>query len=298
MSSRLLQMKFMQRAAASSQPSSPRTPGSTTANVPSLVSTDTHSDRPNKRPRLSTDIADSPLSRQQSHDSFVDLGEERRREEALEWAARERGETRWHLKAANGIDTPGSSAASPLPTASNQSTAQRFVEITRDEIDDSTWAAGSTGRVAGRLSFGRKPTNTAVEAFNADVGAGGQGSDDDSSGTSDVDESNDGRGVEDGEGYQPRDVDGLAHDAAQRARVEWKSKRSAERARSADMARERRRKEVRLNGPSSGGRGRGGSAGISSGGSTPNGRRSFGGGGGNSSAGRYDRKRSSGGYGR
>lgn len=124
MSSRLLTMKFMQRAAASSTASSPSTPQS--------------EEKSSKRRKLSH----SP-SAQQSIDALVDqtavrkalADEERKRQEAVVRNAAESGDARWVLN----TQKTGATRSSPVQTPLN------VVQVGFAQIDSSDNTDGQVG---------------------------------------------------------------------------------------------------------------------------------------------------------
>lgn len=147
MSSRLLTMKFMQRAAATGPKSAPSTPES----------------RPSKRPRLSEPVKRAPndntdLQRVQG----ALAAEELKRQQALGRQAADAGDSRWELdlpslptvQALNVVRAGYTVIDSPSATASrvaNGTVAETFSNHEEGEEEDDALSI----QTSGRRSFGR-----------------------------------------------------------------------------------------------------------------------------------------------
>ncbi|KAJ9639863.1 hypothetical protein H2199_006096 [Coniosporium tulheliwenetii] len=228
MSSRLLTMKFMQRAAAT--PTSPQTP----------------TGPPNKRRRLSSTTTTPPAAEPARPATDLEAlqavlaAEEEKRVQAIERLAAEAGDTRWVL-----------SFREPDADAAGQG-GLTVVNAGFAAIDD----AGSYDEerderpTVGRRSFGKpiksqQMQNGATPASTSDAESSSSASDDDG---------------------DPGDLDSVIRSArkgaAAEVRAQRKSKKAAKEAESARLAYQRRTKAVGLNGTSSissgGGRNAGG----------------------------------------
>ncbi|PSK36767.1 hypothetical protein B9Z65_1950 [Elsinoe australis] len=252
MSSRLLTMKFMQRASASRNPSSPSNApdsASATPDASSNTAPATPSHPPAKKQRLSNGASAPSYTPQQHRQTEQErivaeavAAEERKREEALDRLGREKGESKWVLSTA------------PAVGGGEDEGEGRFVTVGLGQIDaeDAGWEECRGLGSRGRRTFGR------VVKRKGDVEG--------EVGSEDSEEEGDSESESEDEG--PMDVDGLIHrgrsEAAERARRELKEKRREEGRKSSTMASERRGRGMNLNslrgGISSGGgsSGRGG----------------------------------------
>ncbi|KAK4565880.1 hypothetical protein LTR86_003729 [Recurvomyces mirabilis] len=247
MSSRLATMKFMQRASASPS-STPSTP----------------SDPPSKRQRLSNGTFNSiPSSAAQREARLVEeaiAAEAKKREDALEREAADRGESKWYLSYKQ-PNTPG--AESVLKVVSAGYSSLDGAGTTRGEDSDEELVEQARPKFVGRKSFG-KFNKTVEKQQNPDL----------SSSDSDGDENEDSENNEDDEDESDDPTGAKAmitadrKEAGDKARAERKARKHAEKAEALRLADERRKKHVKLNkltGISSGG-GSGGGGGGSSGG--------------------------------
>ncbi|KAK0122008.1 hypothetical protein ONS95_010273 [Cadophora gregata] len=227
MSSRLLTMKFMQRAAHSSSPSaappSPDEPSPkrrridlSSTGTPSKVNVDALADRKAIQAALAS--------------------EEAKRQSALEKQAAEAGDTRWVLS----FEDQQHSAPSPtlalrvIQTGfANLDTSPSQFRITDDESDDHT-------SMVGRRSFGR---------FNKVLEKQQDISMEDSSETDDEDDESKSSGS-DSDSHDPTGalIKASRQEAANRARAERKAKKRAAKAEAEELAKKRRKDVVNLNG--------------------------------------------------
>jgi len=137
MSSRLLTMKFMQRAAAS--PSSPSTPPGP----------------PTKKQRLSNDSAAStPSTAQLSDAQIVEealASGEQRRTQALEKEAADRGETKWYLS----FTEPRAFTAQQPMRVVSAGYSMLDHDVPRERVEqEEDGSEPETANVPGRRSFG------------------------------------------------------------------------------------------------------------------------------------------------
>ncbi|RYP15062.1 hypothetical protein DL765_005956 [Monosporascus sp. GIB2] len=214
MSSRLLTMKFMQRAAAtSSTASSPRTPES--------------EEQSSKRQKVSHTPA-TP----QSIDSLVDQAavkkalaeEERKRQEALVRHAAESGDARWVLDTGVTKMTTGNEVQRPL----------NVVQVGFAQIDSSDNADDHI----------ESPDASHSPAQN------NKGSDsDDSDSDSDSDSGSDDVNGTGRQSYGSQPGTPVSTGRGDEARKILQSKRNAERAKATQLAEQRRKKEIKLNKP-------------------------------------------------
>ncbi|OBT57717.1 hypothetical protein VE04_02433 [Pseudogymnoascus sp. 24MN13] len=230
MSSRLLTMKFMQRAAASSPLSSPSTP-----DQPSAKRQKT---RPDDSPLAGFDV--NALANQKAIETAL-ASEEAKRQIALDKQASEAGDTRWVLNfERNGSETG--------PVRGNLKIQQAsFSAIDRDSaatprVIYQAEEASDNAIFAGRRSFGK--FNRKLEKLQDPEG-------DDSS---DSDSDNDSGEQEDAEGSNSDDDDPTSQlmktardEAAKKLKAERKSKRKAEKAELLRLAEKRKKKNVKLN---------------------------------------------------
>ncbi|RYP69253.1 hypothetical protein DL771_006221 [Monosporascus sp. 5C6A] len=227
MSSRLLTMKFMQRAAATSS----------TASSPSTSQSEEQSSKRQK-------VSHSPAP-PQSIDSLVDQAavkkalaeEERKRQEALVRHAAESGDARWVLDTQATKMTTGNGVQRPL----------NVVQVGFAQIDSSDNADDNIGSQDGSYSPAQNNRGSDSDDSNSDS--------DSDSGSDDVN----GTGRQ-SYGSQPGTPVNTGR--GDEARKILQSKRNAERAKATQLAEQRRKKEVKLNRP----RGSSGLASISSGG--------------------------------
>ncbi|KAG8627909.1 hypothetical protein KVT40_003782 [Elsinoe batatas] len=234
MSSRLLTMKFMQRASAStshspsqSQPNSPSTPSAPPSKKQRLSN---GSSLPSYTPDRQRETSQERIVRESIQ------AEEAKRDEALERLGREKGETRWVLSTLTHGDEEGENEDWDGGVAGG-----RFRIVGLGEID----RENAEGESVGRRTFGR--------ALPKMRGRAGEEEEGDERGSSESgSDSRSGSGSEEDE---LEDVDSLIQrgrsEAAERARREMKEKR-----------RERGREGSRMASERRGGRG----GGISSGG--------------------------------
>lgn len=227
-------MKFMQRAAAAApNPSTPTTP-----------------DEPSPKRRKKD--SDSPSRPMTNIDELVDqravqaaiAAEEAKREAALERQGAEAGDTRWVL-----------SFEDQMGAKTNPKLAIRVVQAGYANLDvpsssnsksieeDSSWEDNPI--IVGRRSFGR---------FNKVLEKQQDPSMEDSSSESDseVDEDKDSEesNSDDDDDDDPTSelIKASRAEAAERAKAERKAKKKAEKAQSLELARQRKNKEVKLNG--------------------------------------------------
>ncbi|KAL2040759.1 hypothetical protein N7G274_006738 [Stereocaulon virgatum] len=221
MSSRLMTMKFMQRAAASAPPSTPQL-RPLYQELP-----------PSKRQKPSNAVSTAtPPSELQMIQSGLDEQEQKRRN-ALEKLAEEAGETKWVLSTMNNV-------------AEVATVGLRVAKVGYSDIDQDAWKPASVGR----RSFGK---------FNKELKARQGGTAGNSSTYSD-EEPDASKGEEDSndDSDDPAGTRGLIRAAkevaAKYVKVESsgrKRQRTTEEAELARLAEKRRRKEVQLNNLSS-----------------------------------------------
>ncbi|PNS16490.1 hypothetical protein CAC42_224 [Sphaceloma murrayae] len=245
MSSRLLTMKFMQRASASRATPSSSAPESP-ASQPLDPATPSH---PSKRQRLSNGTATptyTPDRRRETEDERVVReaieAEEAKRMEALDRLGREKGDTKWVLSTVEGVG--GRTEEGP-----------RFVSVGLGEID-----RGGEERDAGavgRRSFGKvvkergRPGQDEGREEGGESGESGEGSG--SSGESEED-------------HEPQDVDEMIQsqrgrgEAGERARREREERRRVESRQRSKLSSDRRGRDVNINSPRGGISSGGGSA--------------------------------------
>ncbi|KAI4733273.1 hypothetical protein E4T50_16171 [Aureobasidium sp. EXF-12298] len=214
MSSRLLNMKFMQRASAST-PTTPTTPDGT---------------RPSKR--IKTEAVDPDVRAFQE----AAAAEEAKKNAFIERAAAEAGETKWVLS----VSDDKSETAGP---------GLRIVEAGYGAIDsgapipesDDDEEEEQSAGMAGRRSFGK--FNKAVERqHNPDLSSSESEHDSDASSDSDSDS-------EDDEDLDEAELLLKAErkEAAAKLRAERKTQRKAEEVKSKQMAERRRSRDINLN---------------------------------------------------
>ncbi|KAF2220553.1 hypothetical protein BDZ85DRAFT_297997 [Elsinoe ampelina] len=256
MSSRLLTMKFMQRAAASTSnpPSAPH------PNSPSNPSAP-----PTKKQRLSNGSSLPSYTpdrrRETSQERIVResiQAEEAKRDEALERLGREKGETRWVLSTVQSGQGEGEDGDGD-GDGDGGVVGGRFRIVGLGEID----REDGDGEGVGRRTFGRPLPKMRGRAGEEEVG--------DEGGSSASGSGSDGGSGDSSEEDEPEDVDALIQrgrsEAAERARREMKEKKRERGREGSRMASERRGREVNLNStPRRGGRGGGISSGGGSGG--------------------------------
>ncbi|KAK7969330.1 hypothetical protein PG996_002233 [Apiospora saccharicola] len=245
MSSRLLTMKFMQRAAASA----PTTPTASPKN----------DEQSSKRRKVSHEsTADAPVDimvNQQAVQAAIDEGE-KKREEAIVKHAAELGDARWVL------DVPDSSFNSLYQVKKPLNVVQvGYAHIDSPDVaendDDSLGDSLERGHLFRRYNMeDKKKVSTKSNKSDAS-------SDDDEDSASDSDSSeDDGPGRKSYGGKQSPNT----------PRPEINRKRSAERERARELAEKRRKKEIKLNSPKPR-LGGGGLSSISSGGGISSGSR-------------------------
>ncbi|KAF1343538.1 hypothetical protein BDV97DRAFT_403395 [Delphinella strobiligena] len=256
MSSRLLNMKFMQRAAAASpsNPASPATPSS---------------DRPSKRQRLSTGSAASPVT--PNPPTPVDP-DEVRRQQAIDRAAADAGETKWVLsiqhQQPHTVQTPMRIVTAGYGTIDSAAIASSLKHAAQDDLSEDEGVQARPG-IHGRRSFG-KFNKTIERQQNPDLSSDSE-SEDDKDSDQDSDESED--EDEDDDDPASQMIKQQRKEAAEKLRKERKAKRKSDQAQLELLAKERRKKEIKLNRKSGDGISSGG---ISSGGrgqQSPAGRR-------------------------
>ncbi|KAI1363711.1 hypothetical protein F5Y08DRAFT_235297 [Xylaria arbuscula] len=238
MSSRLLTMKFMQRAAASSPSSAPNTPPS--------------EDQSNKRRKVAhkqTPPQDVDTVVNQAAIRAAIAEEEKKTEAALIRRAEELGDARWVL------DIPGQTRGRIAPTPLN------IVQVGFAEIDSSDTTENDMDTTG--TSYETIP---AVRRFNMDKRKVSKKSQDDSSGSgtgseSDSESDSEGSSSEETSGRQSfgsKTRNGSTNQSTTRATL--KGKKSSEQVKASQFAEKRRKREVKLNKP------KGGITSISSGG--------------------------------
>ncbi|TKA72620.1 hypothetical protein B0A49_02669 [Cryomyces minteri] len=219
MSSRLLTMKFMQRAAASPGTASPSTPDG----------------RPTKRQRMSNgSTPTTPSSDLQAMQAAM-AAEELKRTAALERAAADAGESKWVLsfqdpedsipKNALNVISAGFSMLDSPGTYNHHSSAE-------NEEDEQV----QRPQVIGRRSFGK--FNSALEK---------QQNPDASSSSSDSSSASESSDIEDDPTGTKALIRQSRKDAADKAKADRKAKKKADKAEALRMAEKRRSKEVKLN---------------------------------------------------
>ncbi|KAI1143830.1 hypothetical protein F5Y05DRAFT_362760 [Hypoxylon sp. FL0543] len=242
MSSRLLTMKFMQRAVASPS-SSPTTPNS--------------DEQASKRRKVSHDPAKSELrdSLPQIDQTAMQAAiaeEERKRQEALIQHAAELGDARWVLDIPEKATGSGREVQTPL----------NVVQVGFAQIDshiDPSDAAGLDTESTDS-SHGRTPVVRRYNMDNRRVTKDSESGSDDSNSDSDFDASSQ-------ENRPGRHSYGKSSDSrSSSSRPALKRKKSAEWAKAKQMAESRRKKDVKLNSPRT--PASGGPLSISSGGGT------------------------------
>lgn len=132
MSSRLLTMKFMQRAAASGPQSAPVTPES----------------RPSKRPRLS-----EPVNRIADQERIQEAlaAEELKRQLALDRQAADAGDTKWELDL---LQTPGTNSLNVISAGYTVIDSPRTRNTAPEDDEEEVVPEIEAGTI-GRRSFGR-----------------------------------------------------------------------------------------------------------------------------------------------
>lgn len=245
----------MQRAAAASpsNPASPATPSS---------------DRPSKRQRLSTGSAASPAT--PNPPTPVDP-DEARRQQAIDRAAADAGETKWVLSVQHQphtFDTPMRIVTAGYGTIDSAATASTIKHAAQDDMSEDEGAQVRPG-IYGRRSFG-KFNKTIERQQNPDLSSDSESEDD-----KDSDEDSEDSEDEDEDDDDPASqmIKQQRKEAAEKLRKERKAKRKSDQAQLELLAKERRKKEIKLNRKSADGISSGG---ISSGGrgqQSPAGRR-------------------------
>ncbi|ETS80019.1 hypothetical protein PFICI_07548 [Pestalotiopsis fici W106-1] len=247
MSSRLLTMKFMQRAAASSSPASaPSTP----------ASDDSSKRRKISHNRSNNDELEVQVDRK-AIQAAIEEGE-RKREEALVKHAEELGDARWVLNVPN-LSSSGAGAPNPLRVV-QVGYAQIDSPDTSDDDADTSRNTPEKVQPIRRYNMGKKKAccfsyhvycytflklhinltslQTATEASDSEDDDG----DSDSSNDSDASGTNSSEDEDDSESQtpstKPRSGD---------RRGSYADRRSAEKARAKEFADKRRKKEVKLN---------------------------------------------------
>ncbi|KAH0292556.1 hypothetical protein M436DRAFT_49216 [Aureobasidium namibiae CBS 147.97] len=213
MSSRLLNMKFMQRASAST-PTTPTTPDGT---------------RPSKR--VKTEAAITPDAR-----AFQEAAaaEEAKKNAFIERAAAEAGETKWVLSLTD--DKTASAAPALRIVEAGYGAIDSGAPI--PESDDEEEEEQSAG-MAGRRSFGK--FNKAVERqHNPHLSSSESEHDSDASSDSDSEDDED---LDEAELLLKAE----RKEAAARLRAERKTQRRAEEAKTKQMAERRRSRDINLN---------------------------------------------------
>ncbi|KAF4614292.1 hypothetical protein G7Y89_g15447 [Cudoniella acicularis] len=226
MSSRLLTMKFMQRAAAS---------------LPTTSSPSTTDEPPNKRRRTEVDSCPptfnvNALADQRAIQKAV-ADEEAKRQAALEKQAAEAGDTRWVLsfEDQNHAAAASSLALRVVPTgfAVIDSLSPLQIRSLEEEAEDKPI-------MVGRRSFGKfnrvleKQQDPTIEE----------------SSSSDSEEDDDSENDSDADSDDPANelIKASRKEAAERAKAERKAKKRAEKAKALDLAKQRKKKDVNLNG--------------------------------------------------
>ncbi|KAL3417359.1 zinc knuckle [Phlyctema vagabunda] len=229
MSSRLLTMKFMQRAAASSPtPNPPATP-----EEPSSKRRKVKDESPSK---FSVDA----LADQRAIQAAI-AEEEAKRQAALERQGAELGDTRWVLNFEDGRNSRLPPAAALRVIQAGFANLDNTLPIhvksaeTEDVSEDKPVAVG-------RKSFGKFNRVLEKQQNPNLVDSSESDSDDSDSSGSDQDSEDD---IE--EDATSALIKESRHDAAQRAKAERKAKRKAEKAGSLELAKKRKKKDVKLN---------------------------------------------------
>ncbi|KAI5250544.1 hypothetical protein E4T42_04953 [Aureobasidium subglaciale] len=215
MSSRLLNMKFMQRASASaSTPSTPTTPDGT---------------RPSKRQR--TEAAVSPDVRAFQEAAAV---EEAKKNAFIERAAAEAGETKWVLSVSDEKHKKPASSLRIVEAGYGAIDSGAPIPESGDDEDE-----GQSAGMAGRRSFGR--FNKAVERqHNPDMSSSDSEHDSDAESES---ESEDDEDLDEAELLLKAE----RKEAAAKLRSERKAQRKADEAKTKQMAERRRSRDINLN---------------------------------------------------
>ncbi|KAI2785354.1 hypothetical protein F4815DRAFT_17909 [Daldinia loculata] len=246
MSSRLLTMKFMQRAVAS--PSSPSS------------ATSTPDDQASKRRKVShnpakRDNTDSLVHIDQSAVQAAIADEERKRQEAVVQNAAKLGDAHWVLDMPEKTTNSNRGIQTPL----------NVVQVGFAQIDshiDTSDAAGFDDFEPTDASHIRTPMVRRYNMDNKKVSKDSESESDDSSSGSDSDDSSEDNGR--GRHSYGQKSEGRSGSS----RPVLKSKRSAEQVKAKQFAEKRRKKEVKLNGGIKSSPASGGPLSISSGGST------------------------------
>ncbi|KAK6079969.1 zinc knuckle [Seiridium cupressi] len=229
MSSRLLTMKFMQRAAASTPPASD-------------ASTPKSDESSSKRRKISHSHSQKgdidQLVDRQAIQAAIDVGE-RKREEALVKHAAELGDARWVLNVKN-VSTTGTKVQKPLQVV-QVGYAQIDSPDTSEGLSDSAEDLLDRTQPIRRSMYGLTPLQI-TEASDSSEDDDDASDDSDSSDTrSSVNEGGSGSRTPSSNQTGPNHNTGFAH------------KRSAEKARAKEFADKRRKKEIKLNPKSPGG---------------------------------------------
>ncbi|TKA81611.1 hypothetical protein B0A55_03554 [Friedmanniomyces simplex] len=242
MSSRLLTMKFMQRASASpsSAPSTPSEPPS----KKQRMSNGSYSSASPSTPRTDAQAVQEALA-----------SAERKRSEALEREAADRGETKWYLS----VKQPQTPAhESPVRIVSAGYSTLDSTGTARERSSDEGETEPARPSIAGRRSFGNF-RQTVKKQRNPDASSSASESDASRSGDEDEneDESDDPTGAK-------AFIAQSRKEASEKVRAERKAKKHTDQAEALRLADERRHKQVNLNNmtsisnPRSGGKDRGG----------------------------------------
>lgn len=221
MSSRLLTMKFMQRAAASS-PSQPSTPASQSPSQP-----------PAKRQRVSpsTSTPATPFSDHHAIQAALDA-EEAKRSEALEKIAAERGETKWILSYVN--EGKGARRAAFTVTKAGYGDIDADEKVPPDEM-------GKWG-MNGRRSFGKFNKEIEKQQNSSTPGTSSSSSDE----ASEAEEDEDGQRSDNASstGYLIRE---FKRKDVSNAKAERKANKRAAKTQAAKLAAKPLNKEINLN---------------------------------------------------
>lgn len=217
MSSRLANMKFMQRSGASESPN----PG-----TPEQPST--------KRQRMSNGTYNSsPGSTPGSEQPLVHTPEEKKRMEASEREAAAKGETKWYLSVQQAAKPVEQSPLRIISTGYGALDSGNGAAY--DDSEDDEDAAPATN-APGRMNFGNFNKKQPKQQENS--GSSGESSSESESESED-------------EGDDPTGAKALIKqsrkEAGDRARAERKAQRKAESKEAARLAESRRKKEVNLN---------------------------------------------------
>ncbi|KAI9880056.1 MAG: hypothetical protein M1830_005788 [Pleopsidium flavum] len=224
MSSRLLTMKFMQRAAASS-PSSPQTPEQSSP----------------KRQKLFNDFSPATPSADLQAIQAALAAEEAKRSEALERQAAEAGESKWVLsfqpENASLVDGASENGLGSLRIINASFSGLDRPLVSTEQAEE----VSRSSAVVGRRSFGK--FNRALEKR--------QNGNDGSSSSSEEDASESANQVDGDEDDDPAGTKALIQasreEATQRAKAERKAQRRAAKFEAAQLATRRKSKEVKLN---------------------------------------------------